>query len=113
MKRAIFIFFCCVFLLLIPAYAQEADKEEIPPGMERLEMGAARVVVPIGTRVRKVGSLIILEDDSEYMSRRFLEMEQRLAELEEKEAELKKEVETLKATCGTLQEEKLGSEQEE
>ena len=113
MKKAIPLAVILVLLLSISTNAQEADKEEIPPGMERLEMGAARVVVPIGTRVRKVGSLIILEDDSEYMSRRFLEMEQRLAELEEKEAELKKEVEKLKSAYEALQEEKPNSEQEE
>jgi hypothetical protein len=113
MKRVVFLVFFFVFISIIPLYAQETDKQEIPPGMERLEMGAARVVVPIGTKVRKVGSLIILEDDSEYMSRRFLEMEERLAELEAKEAELKKEVEGLKTAWEALEKEEPNSEQEE
>ena len=100
--------------LAIPVfvYAQE-KQEEIPPGMESLEMGAAKVVVPKGTKVRKVGSLIILENDSEYMSRRFLELEERIIQLEAKEAELKKEVERLKQVLGERQKKESIPEQEE
>jgi hypothetical protein len=99
-------------IISIYIYAQEADKEEIPPGMERLDLGAARVVVPIGTRVRKIGSLIILENDSEYMSRRFLEIQERIIELEAKEDELKKEVEGLKEALAEIQKEESPPEEE-
>jgi hypothetical protein len=85
------------------AWAQEKAEKEVPPGMELLEMGAAKVVVPVGTKVRRIGSLIILEDDGEYMSRRFLEMEERIQELEAKEKELKQEIEALKQTLDKIQ----------
>ena len=113
MKNIAFFILIFIFLSIISVYAQEDEKEEAPPGMELLEMGAAKVVVPIGTKVRKVGSLIILENDSEYMSRRFLEMEKRLAELETKEEELKKEVERLKQALDNMQKKESTSEEKE
>jgi len=112
MNRAILLVLTLISLSITSIYAQEADKEEIPPGMELLEMGAAKVVVPIGTRVRKIGSLIILENDSEYMSRRFLEIQERLAELEAKEEELKKEVERLKEALAEMQNKEPAREEE-
>ena len=110
MKKITFFILIFIFLSIISVCAQEDKKEEIPPGMELLEMGAAKVVVPVGTKVSKVGSLIILENDSEYMSRRFLEMEERLAELEAKEEELKKDVERLKQALDEMQKEEPTSE---
>ena len=96
MKRIALFLVMVILVPVIFVYAQEEKKEEVPPGMELLEMGAARVVVPVGTKVRRIGSLIILENDSEYMSRKFLEMEERLAEIEANEEELKQEIERLK-----------------
>jgi len=112
MNRVILLVLILISLSIISIYAQEVDKEEIPPGMERLDLGAAKVVVPIGTRVRKVGSLIILENDSEYMSRRFLEIQERLAELEAKEEELKKEVGGLKEALAEIQKKESAPEEE-
>ena len=94
MKTNLFILtFICV--LLIPAYAQERGKEEIPPGMELLEMGAARVVVPKDTKARKVGSLVILEE-------RIAVIETKEAELQAKDAELKQEIEKLKQAIAEI-----------
>jgi len=90
-------------LCLIPAYAQEKEKEEVPPGMELLEMGAARVVVPKGTKVRKVGSLVILENNSEYMARKFEEVEGLIAGLKEKAEKLETKDSDLEKTDTNLQ----------
>lgn len=113
MKKIILFLLIFISVSIVFVCAQEEEKEEIPPGMELLEMGAARVVVPIGTRVRRIGALIILEDDSEYMSRRFLEMQERIIELEAKQEELKKEVETLKQALAEIQKDESASDKEE
>jgi len=84
--------------------AQEEEGEEIPPGMEIIHVGAARVLVPQGTRTLRRGSLLTLESRSEYVARRFLGIEAQIQEIAAKEEGLEKEVERLKEVLSKMQE---------
>lgn len=108
----------CVFLLLLSLFilyslygiAKEDKEEEIPAGMEIIQVGdGQRLYVPQGTKTRKVGAQLILQDNSEYVAKKFLEMEGYLKTLEEKLAELKKEIEQLKKAISDIQNSKLNS----
>lgn len=67
----------------------------VGPGMEVIEIGETKVVVPKGTKVHKTGSLITFEDTGEYMSRRFEELDTRLKQIEAQQEELRKELQEL------------------
>lgn len=100
MKTAITIILICLPLI---AFAEEYEKEQVPDGMELIQAGTVRILVPKGARVKREGSLIIVEDLGEYVGRKFLEMEERFAKFEEKEEELRKEIEELKKVLDEIQ----------
>jgi len=110
MKRinllVIFIFFSSILLV----YAQEYEKEEVmepPQGMEILKVGNLNLMVPKGAQVRKKGSLIIVESTSEYVARKFLNVEERLAEIEAGQEDFRKEIMELKAALDEIQKTEL------
>jgi len=103
----IFVFSCA---LVMP---EEDEKEEVPAGMEIIQVGEAKFVVPKGAATKKAGDLIILDSASEYTVRKFLEIEERVAELEAKEEELQKEVKQLKQALDDMQKTKSDSKEEE
>jgi len=94
MKRPAVILLSLAFLLAfsIPAHAED-DSEYPPPGMEILKVGDANILVPKGTRLRKEGDLNVVENISEYSSRKFLETEKRFDRLELDQIMLKNRVE--------------------
>lgn len=100
MKTAITIILICLPLI---AFAEEYEKEQVPDGMELIQAGTVRILVPKGARVKREGSLIIVEDLGEYVGRKFLEMEERFAKFEEKEEERRKEIEELKKALDEIQ----------
>jgi len=99
-----------VFILAFSAIliAAEKDKEkEIPVGMEIVSAGDGHeMMVPEGTKIRKEGSVLIVENIGEYVARRLRNMqeqimkmaglEERVLNIEANEEALKKEVEQLK-----------------
>jgi len=103
-------FLILVFILVFSAtaIAAEKDKEkEIPPGMEIVSAGDGHeMMVPEGTKIRKEGSVLIVENIGEYVARRLrniqeqimkmAELEERILKIEANEEALKKEVEGLK-----------------
>lgn len=94
MKKAAIVLLFPVFLLAlsIVAHAKD-DSKPTPPGMEILKVGDANILVPKGTRMRKEGDLNVVEDISEYSSRKFLETEKRFDRLELDQIILKNRVE--------------------
>ena len=89
----------------LPARAQEEapletypyEAGEVPPGMEVIAVtGGYKLIVPKGSKIKKVGAQIIVEGQREYLSRRLEEMENRFLKIEETLESLKKEVETLR-----------------
>ncbi|MFH1753092.1 MAG: hypothetical protein ABH875_02820 [Candidatus Omnitrophota bacterium] len=82
--------------LSIATHAGAADKKvRAPAGMEILKVGDANVLVPKGTRMRKEGDLNVVEDISEYASRRFVEIDERIGRLELEQAALKRHVDSV------------------
>ncbi len=75
---------------------KDSKKEDVSGGMELIKIGAARILVPKGTRYRRKGNLIIFEDLAGYTGRRFLEIESRLRKIEEKIEKLQEEIKNLK-----------------
>ena len=97
MKRNYFLLFSacliCIVCLIVEAY-----EEELPPGMEIIEIGDVKHLVPIGTKVRKESGLMVLEGQSEYMARKFISIEQRIEQIE-------KDLEALRKAVGEIKKE--------
>ncbi|MDP2654119.1 MAG: hypothetical protein Q8Q08_08825 [Candidatus Omnitrophota bacterium] len=87
-----------IFLFLVSGvYAQSALNQEIPEGMEAIQIGGSGwLIVPKGAKMRKVGAQIIVEGVREYMSRRFEETDDRLTNLEMAVEILAQEIEYLR-----------------
>ena len=92
-----------IFVLSISAshaLAQEEangeTKQKIPEGMEEIQIGgSAKLIIPKGAKVTKVGAQLIVEGTKEYMARKVSEMEERLAAIEKNQEDLKNEIQTL------------------
>ena len=92
------------FVSAIIAFAQSKINQEIPEGMEAVQIGgSAWLIIPQGAKTRKVGAQIIVEGSKEYMSRRFFKMEERLGRIEKNQDDLKKEVDALKDLVAGMQ----------
>lgn len=101
---SLFLFFSVIFADL-ESPAAENKKLESPqfkPGMETVEIGDAKILVPRGAKVYKDGDLIKVEDLSEYSARNFEEIQKRFNTLQEKYEEMKKEIEQLRETVACL-----------
>jgi hypothetical protein len=90
------IVFSALFLAYTSLYAENADRD-VPAGMEILKVGDARVLVPKGTQVRKAGDMNVVEDISEYSSRKFVEIDGRFERIEE-------EIKGIKLDIGKIKE---------
>ena len=85
--------FLALFLSALPAQAQENKKDEIPPGMEMIEVKPGyRQLLPKGIQISKVGDLLKIEDLKDYTARRLQDMEDRLKDNETTQAKANKEV---------------------
>lgn len=92
----------CIFSICFSAaaiFAQADKKDEIPPGMELLEVKPGlKQIVPKGTKVTKIGDLIALEDINEYMARRFEGIGQLLSSYGLTQEALRKDLDELLAS---------------
>lgn len=106
--------FILIFILAFSAalIAAEEDKnKEIPVGMELISVGKVhKVLVPEGTKMRKKGSLLVIENINEYVARSIHDMKERIANIEANEERLKKEIEQLKEALIKTQAAGLSSE---
>lgn len=73
------------------------DKQEPPSGMEIINVGTdgQQLILPKGTKLRRVGAQLIIEDNAEYVSERIWNLEKRMQELESANEELKKQIREL------------------
>lgn len=95
-KIRIFISVLMLSFSALSVQAQSTFNREIPEGMEAVRIGgSAWLIVPQGAKTRKVGAQIIVEGSKEYMSRRFLEMDERLKKIEKNQEALQKELAAL------------------
>jgi hypothetical protein len=83
------VFFWCFAVFAQLPYGQNPElfniTQEIPEGMEIVNVTAGhRLFVPKGAKIKRIGAQIIVENDTEYMSRRFEENEQRFIGIEER-----------------------------
>lgn len=86
-------FYPFIFILAASfAFAENDKKEDVPPGMEVIEVGQTKVVVPKDSQIRKEGGLIILESPNQYVARRLVDFDQRLSLLEKQTLELKNQI---------------------
>ena len=109
--KKIFIFFSILALIIIfPSVLiakEETKEQDIPTGMQIVEIGGANVLVPEGTKVRKKGGLIILESTSEYAARKISDIEEQIGQLEKEDKRLEKEIEILKLLMEEMNKAKL------
>ena len=104
MKKVILFVFLFIFSAVF-VFAQE-KAEEIPVGMEAVQIGSAKdvkAIVPKGSKIHKEGGVIFQENIERYMSRKFLEMEERIETLEMEEEKINKEIEQLKKVLSEIQ----------
>ena len=88
--------FALLFSLGACLFAQDNQTEEIPPGMETIQVGTAKAIAPKGTKVYKRDNIITMESTQEFLARKVVEIEGRLTELEDEKERLKKDIEELK-----------------
>ena len=93
-----------IFLLFLLFSNLGFAEEKVPEGMEIIEVGKARHVVPIGTKVSKKHGLIFLESKSEYMARHFLFYSQAFKDFQERVAKIEEEVKGIKEAIQRLEE---------
>lgn len=83
--------------IFVAAPEDKNKKEEVPVGMERLEIRKGlEIIVPEGTKMRKQANIFMLEGVNEYVARKFHELRKRIGKLEFSVEELKKEIKQLK-----------------
>ncbi|MFH0986376.1 MAG: hypothetical protein V1882_12750 [Candidatus Omnitrophota bacterium] len=75
---------------------------EVPPGMELINVGGIRMVIPQGTKVEKKGSLLVMESADEFAARNFKEMREHLERTESAQDNLRKTIEDLKLEISDL-----------
>lgn len=90
-----------LFLFAIPGFAQEsgeAQTNKLSPGMELMYSDEnVSIAVPKDSKVIHIKpNLTLIEGNTAYMARRFLEVEERLIQLETEQGELSREIEELR-----------------
>ena len=98
-KNIIISLFICI-LSIGPACAEEGSSDGgdviIPSGMEVIKEGDVNVVVPMGGRLRKQDSVMLIETADEYASRKFADTDNRFERIEKELEAQKKELEAQK-----------------
>jgi len=77
-------------------YSEKRDNVLIPPGMETIKEGDVNVVVPKGGRLRKQGSVMLIETADEYSARKFEDSDNRFKKMEKNIEAQKKYLRDLK-----------------
>jgi len=78
------------------------------PGMEIVQIGGGQqLFLPEGTKLRRVGAQLIIEDNAQYMAERLLALDERIKELEARENDLRDKLEELENTTKQLKSEKI------
>ena len=70
--------------------------------MELVNLGGIRMVVPLGAKMVKKGSLLVMESNDEFAARNFQEIRARLEKTEAGQNDLKKTLEALKREIAGL-----------
>lgn len=115
MRKSAFLFLIALFIFYaFSGIAKEDKKEEIPAGMEMIQVGdGQKLYVPKGTKTKRVGAQLILEDNSEYTAKKFSEIESVIKTLQARIEEQKIEIEQLKKIINEIQNSKLISKENE
>jgi len=66
MRRLCPIIVTISLLSLSPLFAADSDRDNIPEGMELIEIGQTKVLVPEGSKVDKRGGLVLLENQNSW-----------------------------------------------
>ena len=81
----------------------EATKEKetksqvkISPGMMLWKRGDTSILIPKGGKLKREGTMVFIESDSEYSSRNFQEARRRFRKIEKKQRKMEKELAELK-----------------
>ncbi|MFC1699770.1 hypothetical protein ACFL1I_07450 [Candidatus Omnitrophota bacterium] len=96
--------FVIIILLFSPAaLVQGAEEADLPAGMEIVESGTVKVVVPEGARIIEKDGYLKVEDTQEYVARKFQEMKRRLEKIESEEEQMKQQLEELQGVLDDIQ----------
>lgn len=94
-----------VFISFSLSFAeQRSEDSDVPPGMELINIGNARMLAPRGTKVFRRGDLIVPESTEEYLARRLVDIEQQLAKLNTRYEENEKKIEQIADMINNIQE---------
>lgn len=98
---------CMLFCGSCPSFAEDASDlppgiSELPQGMEIIKVGNANIITPIGSRVYKQGTVIIVEPIEQYAARKFVAMETRFIVLEKQQKKLQKDIQELKEIIANI-----------
>ncbi len=105
MRKIIVLVLLCMFFMT-PVFADNQESnypypvDEIPPGMEVIaggEDGGYQIIVPKGSKIKKVGAQIIVEGTKEYVARVIDELRMQLEEVQDELKALKDEIRQLKS----------------
>jgi hypothetical protein len=114
-RKSALLFLIPLFIFYaLPGIAKEDNKEEIPAGMEMIQVGdGQRLYLPKGTKTKRVGAQLILEDNSEYVAKKFSEIEIDIKALQAKIEAQALEIEQLKKLIREIKNSKLISKEDE
>lgn len=91
-KYVLILAYVAVIFLAFGAGAEEVKEkeamiqksEDTPPGMELIKVGNGQeILVPQGTKIRRIGAQLILQDTSAYFAEKFIGMENHFMKIEE------------------------------
>ncbi|MFC1514412.1 hypothetical protein ACFL5X_00735 [Candidatus Omnitrophota bacterium] len=97
-------------VMLSPVFTQDNDPYNVPEGMELIEIGQTKVIVPQGTQVEKKGGLVLLEDINSYTARKISDLETRLGSIEARLKGLEEKLDGLERKIEQPQEKTLTSD---
>ncbi|MFC1631122.1 hypothetical protein ACFL1I_05165 [Candidatus Omnitrophota bacterium] len=92
-----------IILTCSSALAEAREPAEVPPGMEVILVGKARVVVPKGLQVKKELGVMSIESTEEFLARRLMEIDNLLSKTETASAQLKTGLKQLQEDLAELQ----------
>ena len=93
-----------IFILFAgSALAEHEEEKSVPYGMESQKIGDVNVVLPRGSGMTKKNGRILVESDSQYAARKFLQIETRLDKMEAGQEGIERGIESLKDSVAEIE----------
>jgi len=104
MKNIFFISYLLSYIVSTSlVLAQDYDASQIPLGMELIEVGTTRLVVPKDAEVREEAGVIVVESIDKYVARNIAAIKTKVLAIETHQQELDEKVEQLNKIVDEMQ----------